>query len=128
MQIKQEFCDRLVSTVKKAVAPYGLEVTSTHYGSAVKGEGITPESCESSFWIRVTLGSNGVTMEISRIYISPGIQRKGLLTKMMNNLRKLPEVEAIIVPGVCTAEMNQFCIKRGMTYYQAIYGYIENVW
>ena len=82
------------------------------------------DSGETDIYLRVAYRNMGTRVEISSIILDEDIRHKGYFTKMIKNLYSLQHVTTVIVPNILTDEMKLACAKNGMSFDDAVCGYV----
>lgn len=88
---------------------YNAEIL--YNGNAIEVQSLSPNST-TRIWIRLGITSFGYTVNMSSIELSTRIRHKGKFTQLMKEIAKLDEVDSLMVGGVCTQAMLNWCIKN----------------
>lgn len=66
------------------------------------------------FWIRLIEFNGAVKVDINVAQLRPELRRKGVLTTILKELSRLKSIDSLVISSVCTKEMYEFCLSRGL--------------
>ena len=107
------FVDSVIDSVTCVATEEALQIGIEEYRGNIRLSG------DIDAWLRLTSLCDDVwgnCLEISSICIEESHQHKGIFTKLMSNLKGKHSVNSILVGGVCTQAMLNWCLKNGCTY------------
>ena len=102
--------EKCIKQFQKALGNRLFSYSIVTFGRCIMIQG---KNNESEIYIRIENRCNMICLNFSRIEFDIRYQRRGYLTKLVNSCRNIPDVQMIIIGGVCTKEMFNWCNKNG---------------
>lgn len=81
---------------------------------------------ETNIYIRTCILAGKVVANFSNVYVDPSLQRTGILDSIVEQLKNLPCIQAIVVSSVISDSMHNFCKKHNFVEYPQLEWYILN--
>ena len=118
--IKQESLPAQVyDKLKLALDLRRFTVESIYRGNAFRVSG---RGNDTNIYIRIEYREGHKCVNFSTIYIDERFRRRGFLTSIVNHVASANDVDTIIIGGVCTEEMRNWCAKYDFKL-MSTYGY-----
>lgn len=86
-----------------------LEVEITNFYKAIR---VTDEYWTLNFWVRIHEINDKLVVDFSTVEIPKEYRRKGIFTKVIDELKKYEHTKEVRVTSVLTHEMRNWCIKN----------------
>lgn len=86
-----------------------IEVNIVNFYRSIR---VTNKDWSLNFWIRIYEYNNTLVLDFSSVEIPKEYRRKGIFTKVVNELIKYKYTQEIRVTSVLTPEMKNWCIKN----------------
>lgn len=86
-----------------------LEVEITNFYKAIR---VTDEYWTLNFWVRIHEINDKLVVDFSTVEIPKEYRRKGIFTKVIDELKKYEHTKEVRVTSVLTHEMRSWCIKN----------------
>lgn len=118
----RKICELVIRTISKTLPKSRYSYMQVYNGKSI--EILSKDESEyTRIYLRVIYINNRFALDIANISLDERIQRHGIFTKIVSDLKRSRSLSEIWVSSVLTPEMHSACKKNNMIYSEPIEGY-----
>ena len=75
---------------------------------------IQVDNSDINIWLRLIPTNDKYIVEISTVFLSKILQRRGIFTSLYTKLLNCDIIEKVVICSVCTKKMENWCVKNNL--------------